>query len=78
MVDTLALVVQSEAIFCMSGGKAFQSQTALGKNDIILLAVLQPIVWNLFLVYLYGEFSLLSLRGRHPSISLAGFAISSY
>ena len=49
MVDTLALVAQSEFSSCMSGGKAFKYQTALGKNDIFLLAVFQPIVRNLSL-----------------------------
>ena len=59
-VDTLALNVQIESSFCMSGGKEFQSRTALGKKDISLLSVLQPIIWNLFLNFLFGEISLLS------------------
>ena len=49
MVDTLALKAQTESEFCMSGGKAFQSLTVLGKNDIFLLSILQPMTWNLFL-----------------------------
>ena len=40
MVDTLALKAQSESSSCMSGGKAFQSRTVLGKKDIFLLSVL--------------------------------------
>ena len=60
MVDTLALKAQSEPRSCMSGGKAFQSRTVLGKKDIFLLSVLQPMVWNPFLVFLFGEISLLS------------------
>ena len=60
MVDTLALKAQNESCSCMSVCKAFQSQTVLGKKDIFLLSVLQPMVWNLFLVFLFWEISLLS------------------
>ena len=59
MFDTLALKAQSEFSSFMSGGKAFQSMTVLGKKDIFFLSVLQPKVWNLFLVFLFGEINLL-------------------
>ena len=60
MVDILALNAQSESSSCMSGGKVFQSLTVLGKKDIFLLSALQPMVWNLFLVFFFGEICLLS------------------
>ena len=59
--DTLALKAQSVPRSCMSGGKAFQSRTVLGGNDILLFSVLQRMVWNLLLVFLIGEINLLSL-----------------
>ena len=59
--DTLALKAQSVPSSCTSGVKAFQSRTVLGKNDTILLFVLQRMVWKLLLVFIIGEINIQSL-----------------
>ena len=59
-VDTMALKAPSESTSCISDGKAFQSRTVLGKKDIFLLSDLQPLVWNMFLVFRFGKINLLT------------------